>query len=100
MTHDVGRKYCFFPFFKLDTIIFFFCWANIHFFANLYKKVRVKFKIHIMNFQIGTIQRKQFHYVLFLTRNATVLYKFFKLPISISHNGAMTKADNSRVKFC
>ncbi len=24
MTHDVGRKYCFFPFFKLDNIIFFF----------------------------------------------------------------------------
>ena len=38
MTHDVGRKYCFFPFFKLDNIIFFFCWANIHFFVNLYKK--------------------------------------------------------------
>jgi len=24
MTHDVRRKYCFFPFFKLDNIIFFF----------------------------------------------------------------------------
>lgn len=29
MTHDVRRKYCFFPFFKLDNIISFFCWANI-----------------------------------------------------------------------
>ncbi len=39
MTHDPGRKYCFFPFFKLDNIIFFFCWANIQFFDNLYKNV-------------------------------------------------------------
>lgn len=53
-----------------------------------------------MSFQIGTIKRKQFHYVLFLTRNAAILYKFFKLPIGISHYGAMTKTDDSRVKCC
>lgn len=41
MTHDAGRKYCFFAFFKLDNIIFFFLLGKYTiFWDSPYKKIK------------------------------------------------------------